>query len=110
MKIGTALLLALGIFAGGAATVAQSGKQLSIATGGTGGVYYPLGGGFANILSKALPNTTVTAEVTGGAVDNLKLLGSGKADLAFVQVDAAWDAINGLDKFKGGKLPITSLV
>jgi uncharacterized protein len=110
MKFTTALILGLGIVAGSAVAIAQSGKQLSIATGGTGGVYYPLGGGFANILSKALPGVTATAEVTGGAVDNLKLIGTGKADLAFVQVDAAWDAINGLDKFSSGKLPIQALV
>ena len=110
MKITTALMLGLGLVAGSAIAVAQSTKQLSIATGGTGGVYYPLGGGFANILSKALPGVVVTAEVTGGSVDNLKLIGTAKADIAFVQVDAAWDAINGLDKFKGGKLDVKSLV
>ena len=110
MKISTALMLALGLVAGSALTVAQTKTQLSIATGGTGGVYYPLGGGFANILSKSLPNTTATAEVTGGSGDNLKLIGTGKADIGFVQVDATWDAINGLDKFASGKLPIQSLV
>jgi uncharacterized protein len=110
MKIRTALILAAGIVAGSAVALAQSGKQLSIATGGTGGVYYPLGGGFANILSKALPGITATAEVTGGSVDNLKLIGTGKADIGFVQVDASWDAINGLDKFTSGKLPIQALV
>jgi hypothetical protein len=94
----------------GAVTVsAQQAKQLSIATGGTGGVYYPLGGGFANILGKEIPGVTATAEVTGGSVANLQLIGTGKADIAFTQVDAAWDAINGLDKFKSGKLPILSL-
>jgi uncharacterized protein len=110
MKIRTALILAAGIVASSAVAIAQSGKQLSIATGGTGGVYYPLGGGFANILSKALPGITATAEVTGGSVDNLKLIGTGKADIAFVQVDASWDAINGLDKFASGKLPVQALV
>jgi TRAP transporter TAXI family solute receptor len=83
-------------------------KQLSVATGGTGGVYYPLGGGFANIIGKEIPNTTATAEVTGGSVDNLKLIGAGNADVAFSQVDAAWDAINGVGKFPS-KLPIRAL-
>ena len=41
-------------------------KTMSIGTGGTGGVYYPLGGAIANVLSKALPNVTANAEVTGG--------------------------------------------
>ena len=110
MKVRASILLALCVVVGSAVALAQTKTQLSIATGGTGGVYYPLGGGFANILSKALPNITATAEVTGGAVDNLKLIGTGKADIALIQGDAAWDAINGLDKFKSGKLPISALV
>ena len=89
---------------------AQQSQQLSIATGGTGGVYYPLGGGFGNILGKELAGVTATAQVTGGSVANLQLIGSGKADICFSQVDAAWDAINGTDKFTSGKLPIRALV
>jgi TRAP transporter TAXI family solute receptor len=105
------LLWVFGVFlAIGAATAAgQQLKQLSIATGGTGGVYYPLGGGFGSLLSKELPGVTATAEVTGGSVDNLKLIASGRSDVAFSQVDAAWDAINGQDKFPT-KLPIRALV
>jgi hypothetical protein len=94
---------------GGTGAEAQN-KQLSIVTGGTGGVYYPLGGGFGNILGKALPGVTATAQVTGGSVANLQLIASGKADIAFTQVDAAWDAINGTGKFTSGKLPIRALV
>ena len=92
-----------------AAAVAQQSQQLSIATGGTGGVYYPLGGGFGSILGKTFPGMTATSQVTGGSVANLQLIGSGKADIAFTQVDAAWDAINGTDKFTK-KLPIRALV
>jgi uncharacterized protein len=84
-------------------------KMLSIATGGTGGVFYPLGGGMANLLSK-LPGIQATAEVTGGSVDNLKLVGSGQSEIAFTQADAAYDAVNGLDKFKSGKLAIRTLM
>jgi uncharacterized protein len=85
-------------------------KTLSIATGGTGGVFYPLGGGLANVLSKAIPGLQATAEVTGGSVDNLKLIGSGQSEIAFVQADATYDAVNGLDKFKGGKLAVRTLM
>jgi TRAP transporter TAXI family solute receptor len=98
--------LAAVAFAGNAQ--AQQPKQLSIATGGTGGVYYPLGGGFANIIAKEIPGVTATAQVTGGSVANLQLIATGKADLCFSQVDAAWDAINGKDKFPQ-KLPIRAL-
>src|SRR5688572_7298928 len=105
-------LVALGAIAvaGAVAAYAQQSQQLSIATGGTGGVYYPLGGGFGNILGKELPGVTATAQVTGGSVANLQLIGSGKADICFSQVDAAWDAINGKEKFASGKLPIRALV
>jgi TRAP transporter TAXI family solute receptor len=94
--------------ASGAAS-AQQQRVLSIATGGTGGVYYPLAGGFAHILAKEVPGVTATAQVTGGSVANLQLISSGKADLCFSQVDAAWDAINGTGKFSS-KLPVRALV
>ena len=84
--------------------------RISISTGGTGGVYYPLGGGMANVLSKYVPGLQVTAEVTGGSVDNLKLLGAGKAEVGFSMVDAAWDAANGADKFKDGKISVRTLM
>jgi TRAP transporter TAXI family solute receptor len=109
MRVFGVLVLGASLVLGGAAGSAQSSKQLSIATGGTGGVYYPLGGGFANILGKSIPGVTATAQVTGGSVANLQLIASGKADIAFSQVDAAWDAISGKDKFPS-KLPITALV
>ncbi|MFZ4808971.1 MAG: TAXI family TRAP transporter solute-binding subunit [Hyphomicrobiaceae bacterium] len=108
MKLKLLAAFGLGLALTAGAAVAQN-KQLTIATGGTGGVYYPLGGGLGNILSKEIPGVTATAEVTGGSVDNMKLVGSGRTDIAFTQVDAAWDAVNGLDKFKGTKLPIRAL-
>jgi TRAP transporter TAXI family solute receptor len=97
----------LALLAGGA--VAQQ-KAIAIGTGGTGGVYYPLGGGLANVLSKNLPGVQATAEVTGGSVDNLKLIGSGQSELGFSMADAALDALNGEDKFKSGKIPVRTLM
>jgi len=84
--------------------------RISITTGGTGGVYYPMGGGMANILSKYVPGLQATAEVTGGSVDNLKLLGAGKSEVAFSMVDAAFDAANGADKFKNAKVSVRTLM
>ncbi len=108
----TAAILAMTICAGlalaGAAHAQQ--KTMSIGTGGTGGVYYPLGGAVANVLSKNLPNLQATAEVTGGSVDNLKLIGAGKSELAFTMADAALDALKGEDKFKSGKVPLQALL
>jgi TRAP-type uncharacterized transport system substrate-binding protein len=73
-------------------------------------VYYPLGGGMANILSKYLPGLTATAEVTGGSVDNLKLVNAGKSEVAFSMADATWDAYQGVDKFKDGKVNARTLM
>jgi TRAP transporter TAXI family solute receptor len=87
---------------------AQAQTQLSVVTGGTGGVYYPLGGGLANVLTKALPGVQATAEVTGGSVDNLKAVGAGSADVGFSMVDAGVDAMNGKGKFTS-KLPVRTL-
>jgi TRAP transporter TAXI family solute receptor len=84
-------------------------QNLSIATGGTGGVYYPMGGGLGAVLSKALPGVSATAEVTGGSVANLQLVGTGKPYLAFTQADAAIDALKGEDKFKGKPIPVRNL-
>jgi TRAP transporter TAXI family solute receptor len=93
-----------------APAAAQEKINLSIATGGTGGVYYPLGGGMANVLSKYVPGVTATAEVTGGSVDNLKLIGTGKPYIAFAMADASQDAYKGEDKFKGQKVPLRTLM
>ena len=90
--------------------LAQQGQRISITTGGTGGVYYPLGGGMANILSKNVPGLQATAEVTGGSVDNLKLIGSGKSEVGFTMVDAAHDAAQGLDKLKDGNIAAPTLM
>ncbi len=106
ISIAAALIVSAAL--AGAALAQQ--KTMSIGTGGTGGVYYPLGGAIANVLSKALPNTQATAEVTGGSVDNLKLIASGQSEMGFTMADAAADAFKGEDKFKSGKVPLQTLL
>ena len=102
------LLVAAGAVLAGAGIAAEQ-INLSIATGGTGGVYYPLGGGMANVLSKHVPGMQATAEVTGGSVANLQLIGTGKPYIALTQADAALDALKGEDKFKGRPVPVRNL-
>jgi TRAP transporter TAXI family solute receptor len=84
----------------GAVQAQQDESKISIGTGGTGGVWYPLGGAMANILTKTLPNMAATAEVTGGSVDNIRLIATGQSRLGFSMSDAAWDAHQGQGKFK----------
>ena len=89
--------------------VAAQAQNLSIATGGTGGVYYPLGGGMAAALSKYVPGMQATAEVTGGSVANLQLIGTGKPYIALTMADATLDAYKGQDKFTGKPVPVRTL-
>jgi TRAP transporter TAXI family solute receptor len=87
----------------------QNSRFLSIATGGTGGVYYPYGGGLAKVLNESLPGVRASAEVTAASVDNLKLIRDGKADVAFVLADTLADAIAGRGAFTGAPAPAESL-
>jgi TRAP transporter TAXI family solute receptor len=109
MRVLASFILGAALALTGAAQ-AQEKFSLSIATGGTGGVYYPLGGGMANVLSKYIPGLQATAEVTGGSVDNLKLISSGKPYIGFSMADASQDAYRGEDKFKGNKVPLRTLM
>src|SRR5881394_2481646 len=90
--------------------VAAQAQNISIATGGTGGVYYPLGGGMAAMLSKYVPGIQATAEVTGGSVANLQLIATGKPYLGMTMADATLDAYKGEDKFKGKPVPVRTLL
>jgi len=98
------------LLAGLVLSLGAAAQNISIATGGTGGVYYPMGGGIAAALSKHVPGMQATAEVTGGSVDNLKLIASGKPYIALTMADASQDAYRGEDKFKGNKVPLKTLM
>src|SRR3989454_10141642 len=105
MKVFASVTLGAALALAGVAQ-AQEKYSLSIATGGTGGVYYPLGGGMANILSKYVPGLQATAEVTGGSVGNLKLIATGKPYIAFSMAGPGQGADPGEDKVKGTQGPL----
>lgn len=88
---------------------AQAAQQLAIATGTTGGVYYPLGGALANYLSRGIPGMSATVEVTGGSVANYQLLGANRVGMLFGQVDAGVDAVRGQDRFRGRPVPARAI-
>lgn len=84
--------------------------RLSIATGGTGGVYYPYGGGIAKVISDRLDGVEVTAEVTAGTVDNLKFIANRSVDIAFGLADSIDDAANQRGAFSDfGTVPMRAL-
>lgn len=73
---------------------------LNIATGGTAGTYYPLGGALSEIWNKNIPGVNSTAQSTGASVANINLLKEGKADIIMVQNDITYYAANGVELFE----------
>lgn len=97
---------------GGAVSPGSSARapsqRISIATGGTSGVYYIYGGGLAQVLSKHVPGVEATAEVTAASVENLNFIHQKSADIAFTLADTAYDAVRGEGAFKE-PLPLRAL-
>jgi TRAP transporter TAXI family solute receptor len=84
------------------------GGRLSIATGNTTGVYYQLGGGYADLISKHLSGYQATAEATGASVENIQRVVRGDSDVAFTLADTAGDAATGKGSFTSPQ-PIRAL-
>lgn len=74
-------------------------SRLAVATGGTTGVYFPLGGAFANIISENIEGVSANAESTGASVENVNLLNNGDVDFAMVQNDISYYGFNGVEMF-----------
>ncbi len=104
--IGVLLLCSVFIIAGSAAARTQF---ISIGTGGTGGIYYPYGGGVAEIWTKHVKDVRAVAEVTGASVENVKLAHKGETVIGEVMGDVAVAGLKGLSKFKGKKHDILSM-
>jgi TRAP transporter TAXI family solute receptor len=77
----------------------REGGNLSVATGGTGGVYQVYGGGLADVISDELDGYQATAETTSASVDNIKLIAQKDTDVAFTLADTAIDAVEGRESF-----------
>ena len=93
---------------GGDADASGSGT-LSIATGGTGGVYYPLGGGFATVIRDNVEGYDATVQETNASVDNMLLIQNGSAQIAFAVGDVVSDAVAGVGEFEGNAIEACSL-
>ena len=87
-----------------AAPAADKKVFVNIATGGTAGVYYALGGAMAEIFNKNIPGMNASAQSTGASVANINLIKDGKVEVALVQNDIAYYAANGTEMFKDKKV------
>jgi TRAP transporter TAXI family solute receptor len=83
---------------------AYATEYLNMATGGTGGTYYALGGDIANLLTQNVEGIDVTAQTTGGSAVNIRMIDSGEAELATVQNDVATYAYQGIESFAGEQI------
>ena len=101
VRLTASLLSVVCLACSGASSSTPVKQRLSIATGGTGGVFYPYGGGIAKVISESLPGVEATAEVTAASVDNLKFIKQGTSDIAFTMADTAQDAMLGKEGFEG---------
>ena len=79
-------------------------KFLNIATGGTAGAYYPIGGAMSEILNNEIKGMNASAQSTGATVANINMLKEGQVDLAIVQNDITYYAANGTEMFEGKKV------
>jgi TRAP transporter TAXI family solute receptor len=73
---------------------------LNIATGGTAGTYFPLGGALAEIINAKVAGLNATAVTSGASVANINMLAKDEVQMAFVQNDIAFYAFNGVEMFK----------
>ena len=101
---GAALLAGCGGDSGSSSSAAGGKQFLNIATGGTAGTYYPLGGALAELLNQNIKGMNASAQSTGASVANVNMLKDGSVDIAFIQNDIAYYAANGTEMFKDNKM------
>lgn len=87
------MLLALG------SSPALAQERVSIGTGGTGGVFYAVGAGMADILSRNLEGISANAEVTGASIENVRRVSAGEMTMGFSSSSTLYDGKNANDPF-----------
>ena len=84
--------------------------DLTFGTGGTGGVYYPLGGEYAAIYEENIDGVTVTYTDSGASVENIGKIFQGEWQLGIVQSDTANTAVLGEGEFEGAQVDNIGLI
>ncbi|MDR7570631.1 MAG: TAXI family TRAP transporter solute-binding subunit, partial [Armatimonadota bacterium] len=93
------IVLALGTAIGIGGAGAQPRRFINIATGGTAGVYFPLGSALARMWTERVPGVQATAQATGASVANIRLISRGDVEVAFAQNDIVYYAYHGVEMF-----------
>ncbi|MCI6085017.1 TAXI family TRAP transporter solute-binding subunit [Selenomonas sp.] len=106
LTAGLAVVFSAALLTGcGGGGQAGGGKTfLNIGTGGTAGTYYPIGGAIAEILNNNIEGMNASAQSTGATVANINMLKDGSVDMAIVQNDITYYAVNGTEMFTDKKV------
>ncbi|MEU3282755.1 MULTISPECIES: TAXI family TRAP transporter solute-binding subunit [Streptomyces] len=114
---GLALGLSTTLLTAACSQPAESGRgdggdaaRISIATGTTAGIYYPMGGAMAEVINRKAEGVEASAETTGGSVQNLRLIADGQSDMAIAQSDVVHQAHHGQGEFSGNPVKTQTLM
>ncbi|MCB1390345.1 MAG: TAXI family TRAP transporter solute-binding subunit [Rhodobacteraceae bacterium] len=101
------------LFAAAVATAlalpAAAQQRVSIGTGGTGGLFYVVGAGMADLITEYMPDTTARAEVTGASIENIRRTTAGELELGFSSSSTLYEAATGTGAFDGDPQPVASM-
>lgn len=100
------LCMAMALFTG---AVEAKTTYINIGSGGLKGMYYPYGGGVAEVWTRYVPGIKAVAELTGGSMDNIHLVHTGQSAIGEARAEAVGDGYRGGGKFKGKKRHILSM-
>ncbi|PTX00218.1 TAXI family TRAP transporter solute-binding subunit [Pararhodobacter aggregans] len=106
MKHATLLAAAL---AAAVALPAAAQQRVSIGTGGTGGLFYVIGAGMADLITEHMEGTTARAEVTGASVENIRRTAAGELEMGFSSSSTLYEAATGTGAFEGDPQPVAAM-
>ncbi|TRZ87601.1 TAXI family TRAP transporter solute-binding subunit [bacterium] len=109
IRVCVCLLLVLPIFFIPNPANAQKKTNLTIAAGPLGGAFYPISGGIAAIVNAKVDDLNINVQVTGGGVENTRMIGRGRVDIGLVGADQAYYGVNKLEMFKNDSLKLETL-
>lgn len=107
MRLGK-YIAAAGLSAALLAAPAMAQERISVGTGGTGGLFYVIGAGIAELLNKHMPGTTARAEVTGASVENIRRVAAGQMTFGFSSSSTLYEASAGEGPFEEA-LPVAGM-
>ncbi len=101
--------LAATAFAATLALPAAAQQRVSIGTGGTGGLFYVIGAGMADLITRHMPETTARAEVTGASIENIRRTTGGELEMGFSSSSTLYEAATGTGAFDGDAQPVAAM-